>query len=597
MAEKYYRDYEAQYGVNTHTAEREAWKNILSTASSTRNNTAELNQAYMRNQLSEEEFIRRLTGGTGGAASVFDPTKGPQINTGSGPQTMAQAGVMMNSNLGGGFTTNQSQVNQAAVDVSNLVTQAAQKNYGATPITSTAIAPATVMAKPVTPITAPSFNASMLPNLSAPASGTLSPEEQKAQNEINRIQGLTTDLTGKEAFQTQQETAQGVPEKAKLVNDLSSQLRLSQLEAANIQATTQTNQGVTSAIDSRQRAETLRKNSVQSLQLYAQLEMAKGNLGAAQDAADRAVTLKYAPIEANIKAALMNLELIQKSPEYTNAEKKRATEQALALQAQQSAVANAKEDTATIQSWALAALQNGASTVQFQQLMAMASETNPNLNKALMVYAPFSKDPNALKKSLLDLENQRLQNIKLGGDINKVTIENREASSLVGGQYVSEVTKKPLTEGERASLGYATRMTESGAIIDRVGENFTTKTSYGGSLPTALQSSERQVYEQAKRDFINAKLRKESGAAIPPEEFTNAERQYFPQAGEGTEVIANKQANRNNVIRNMFLEGGKPSQASSQSSQILISPDGKRQVRVSDITPAQVAEAKKAGWK
>lgn len=49
------------------------------------------------------------------------------------------------------------------------------------------------------------------------------------------------------------------------------------------------------------------------------------------------------------------------------------------------------------------------------------------------------------------------------------------------------------------------------------------------NLPSFLQSAERQKFEQAKRNFVNAVLRNESGAVIADSEFKNADKQYFPQ--------------------------------------------------------------------
>ena len=51
-------------------------------------------------------------------------------------------------------------------------------------------------------------------------------------------------------------------------------------------------------------------------------------------------------------------------------------------------------------------------------------------------------------------------------------------------------------------------------------------------------TSDRQKLEQAQRDFANAILRKESGAAISQSEFANTRQQYFPQPGDSEEVIA-----------------------------------------------------------
>lgn len=54
--------------------------------------------------------------------------------------------------------------------------------------------------------------------------------------------------------------------------------------------------------------------------------------------------------------------------------------------------------------------------------------------------------------------------------------------------------------------------------------------------------------EQAKRDFINAKLRPESGASIADPEYANVDKQYFPQWGDTREVIAQKRRNREAAI-------------------------------------------------
>src|SRR5262249_45569513 len=53
-----------------------------------------------------------------------------------------------------------------------------------------------------------------------------------------------------------------------------------------------------------------------------------------------------------------------------------------------------------------------------------------------------------------------------------------------------------------------------------------------------------QRYDQASRDFINAILRRESGAAIKTSEFTNASTQYLPRPNDNPQVLADKRANR-----------------------------------------------------
>ena len=62
--------------------------------------------------------------------------------------------------------------------------------------------------------------------------------------------------------------------------------------------------------------------------------------------------------------------------------------------------------------------------------------------------------------------------------------------------------------------------------------------------------------EQAERNFVNAVLRRESGAAIAESEFDSAAKQYFPKFGDGPEVLAQKAANRATVIRGFMNEAG-----------------------------------------
>src|SRR3990167_7645467 len=171
------------------------------------------------------------------------------------------------------------------------------------------------------PITTPFYDTSKLPSDISVPTETLTQPQTDLQKQLETLMGFNTQAAGRTQYQNEQNAAQGVQELTRLQNDLSSQLKVSQLEAANIQAQTQTGQGVTTAIDQRQRAEALRLNSVKSLQLYAQLEMAKGNLATAKDAVDRAVQIKFDPIEAQIKALTANIDLILKSPAYTVAEK------------------------------------------------------------------------------------------------------------------------------------------------------------------------------------------------------------------------------------------------------------------------------------
>lgn len=74
---------------------------------------------------------------------------------------------------------------------------------------------------------------------------------------------------------------------------------------------------------------------------------------------------------------------------------------------------------------------------------------------------------------------------------------------------------------------------------------------YAGNL---MLSEKGQQAEQAQRDFINAVLRRESGAVISAPEFANGQKQYFPQPGDSPAVLAQKRRNRALAIRGMEAE-------------------------------------------
>ena len=63
-----------------------------------------------------------------------------------------------------------------------------------------------------------------------------------------------------------------------------------------------------------------------------------------------------------------------------------------------------------------------------------------------------------------------------------------------------------------------------------------------------LTSPHFQQMDQAQRDFVNATLRRESGASISAPEFENAKRQYFPQPGDDPTVIEQKGRNRQTAM-------------------------------------------------
>lgn len=86
------------------------------------------------------------------------------------------------------------------------------------------------------------------------------------------------------------------------------------------------------------------------------------------------------------------------------------------------------------------------------------------------------------------------------------------------------------------------------AAVDYVGK---AKANAPFGIGNYLATPEYQMFDQAQRNFVNAVLRKESGAAISEGEFANAAVQYFPQPGDSPEKIALKAQNRATAINAM----------------------------------------------
>ena len=142
-------------------------------------------------------------------------------------------------------------------------------------------------------------------------------------------------------------------------------------------------------------------------------------------------------------------------------------------------------------------------------------------------------------------------------------------------------SSKALTEYQGKSTGFGMRADRASKIIDEVGQGGKVQPSLLkraaesvplvgeglGMMANALQSPEQQQVEQAQRDFVNAVLRQESGAAISQGEFDNARKQYFPQPGDSPEVVAQKQANREAAINGFRVSAGPGARSIGESGQ------------------------------
>jgi hypothetical protein len=143
---------------------------------------------------------------------------------------------------------------------------------------------------------------------------------------------------------------------------------------------------------------------------------------------------------------------------------------------------------------------------------------------------------------------------------------------------------KPLTETQSNATAFGMRAKESNALLNQLEKSGTKDTGVvrsavsgtlgmtpfigekleqGASsamniLPNFLGGPNelQQSTDQARRNFVTAVLRKESGAVISPSEFAQEAQKYFPQPGDSDKVVKQKQDARELAIRALEIQAG-----------------------------------------
>jgi len=160
---------------------------------------------------------------------------------------------------------------------------------------------------------------------------------------------------------------------------------------------------------------------------------------------------------------------------------------------------------------------------------------------------------------------------------------------------------RPATAAQQALATYAVRLEQALPTIDNVAQDIADMSFFTfeaqQKLPSSFQSDSFQLFDQAARNFINATLRRESGAAIAPSEFDNAYKQYLPRAGDTADTLAEKKKNRDLVFASFrsssgsafqsveeLLGGGNSSGASQEGVQedVYVTSDGIEWVKGED---------------
>jgi hypothetical protein len=149
------------------------------------------------------------------------------------------------------------------------------------------------------------------------------------------------------------------------------------------------------------------------------------------------------------------------------------------------------------------------------------------------------------------------------------TLEGVDAKILNNVQnYMTEKgyeipSSKPQTAEQTKAAGFYDRATPANDIMgkkemeDYITSLGTLEFTYQKYTPNFLKSPEFQSFEQARRQFTEAYLRRDSGAAISDKEYDSADKTYFPQPGDSADVLTQKKQARKTVLDSLVKEAGR----------------------------------------
>lgn len=135
--------------------------------------------------------------------------------------------------------------------------------------------------------------------------------------------------------------------------------------------------------------------------------------------------------------------------------------------------------------------------------------------------------------------------------------DGRGVVPIPGGPKDLNSPNRIYSDGQVKSSSFAKRMNDAEGILtglESQGYQRGMRQVFSDYTSNVVNSNEGQSYKQAREDWVRAKLRRESGAAIGADEMRQEIDLYFPKYGDSKEVIAQKRAARNAAMNNLVAE-------------------------------------------
>lgn len=236
-----------------------------------------------------------------------------------------------------------------------------------------------------------------------------SQEEATVTDGQNNLKTWMMKLFEKPQAQKTAETQAGVPGLRQAVVDINNQIQSLQKQSAMQMIGQEDRLAPTSVITGAQNTID-RQRTIKMLGLSAVAQTLQGNLALAQDQANQAVEMEFAPYEQAIEYQKQLLEYNYK--DLDRADQKRADALRMQLDERSRILQEQKEDKFIILGWSAEAGKNGAPTLILQR--AQEAKTP---GEALAILSPYFQDPFAKEQALAELEQTRTQTAQIYSNI------------------------------------------------------------------------------------------------------------------------------------------------------------------------------------
>lgn len=251
-----------------------------------------------------------------------------------------------------------------------------------------------------------------------------------------------------------------------------------------------------------------------------------------------------------------------------------------------------------------------------QEFNALLGRVSPEDREAVAVELISQKFGRPMQTTTADGTTYTQPGINVDEILSRYTQDGTEdlmgqgiASRLGGGALnIPEVTQKEPTQAERQALGFYDRMLDAEKRIQEVFKRYPDFNPAGdlveytgGKLSDflgtdTLKSEAWQLFDSALNDWVGAKLRKESGAAIGDQEKAQEIQRYFPRFGSSNAKQVDLERARLKALQSLQKEAGKAFEPSdtgwywSDKLGLVTLDDIQQTAEEENLTPEQVIE-------